>query len=345
MANHRCLFFKHQCINVSLLSLIACPPAPGQPYNLSLTEKALGGGRYDARLSWCSPSAAVDYYVVKLDKWVRTVSGPVNDALFGDVLLDDEYSASVQAFSTAGSSAETVVHRESRSVEEQLVRHRQRAADAEAAGRLFRYGFASLTALALCCCAAAGLTYRWRRRQQPRVHDDDVDNEYVDNVNNGEDYACKTATTQDPMVDGGYGCGDLETAAVLKGLGEANMLLDRGSVFVSDVCLGRGHFGVVRKGALRAAGAVADRPVAVKSLRDRPTGRDLEEFLGEILLMQKVGKHTNIVSMIGCCLNAHGQCMLVVEYCSLGDLQTYLRKVRPNPDRRLLVQRPSSIQK
>jgi len=114
---------------------------------------------------------------------------------------------------------------------------------------------------------------------------------------------------------------------VLKGLDDVDVLLDDDAVTVSDVFLGHGHFGVVRKGALKTAdGRVCS--VAVKSLRDRPSSRDLDEFLREILLMQKVGKHPNIVSMIGCCLDANRRCMLVVEYCQLGDLQSYLRKVR-----------------
>lgn len=114
--------------------------------------------------------------------------------------------------------------------------------------------------------------------------------------------------------------------ALLKDLDDVNMLLDYENMIVSDVFLGHGHFGVVRKGVLKTDGG--ECPVAVKSLRDRPSGNDLKEFLDEILLMQKVGKHPNIVSMIGYCLDANKRCMLVVEYCPLGDLQTYLRKVR-----------------
>lgn len=114
--------------------------------------------------------------------------------------------------------------------------------------------------------------------------------------------------------------------AMLKGLDDVNLLLGHEDIILSDVFLGQGNFGVVRKGALKIDGN--ECPVAVKSLRDHPSSRNLKEFFGEILLMQKVGKHPNIVSMIGCCLDANKQCMLVVEYCPLGDLQTYLRKVR-----------------
>lgn len=114
--------------------------------------------------------------------------------------------------------------------------------------------------------------------------------------------------------------------AILKGLDDVNLLLEHQDVILSDVFLGQGNFGVVRKGTLKIDGN--ECPVAVKSLRDHPSNRNLNNFFGEILLMQKVGKHPNIVSIIGCCVDVNKRCMLVVEYCPLGDLQTYLRKVR-----------------
>ncbi|VVC26315.1 Fibronectin type III,Protein kinase, ATP binding site,Tyrosine-protein kinase, active site,Protein kinase [Cinara cedri] len=120
---------------------------------------------------------------------------------------------------------------------------------------------------------------------------------------------------------------DRNDLVLLKDLREnGDLLLDYEDVTVTDVILGNGHFGVVNKGSLRTDDGV-ECPVAVKSLRDHPTSRDLEEFLSEIVLMQKVGQHPNILSMVGCCLDENKQCMLVVEYCPLGDLQTYLRKV------------------
>jgi len=137
----------------------------------------------------------------------------------------------------------------------------------------------------------------------------------------------RAAAGSDTGGDKGGASAEGYDLAVLKVLDDVDVLLDDDAVTVSDVFLGHGHFGVVKKGALKMAdGRVCS--VAVKSLRDRPSGRDLDEFLREILLMQKVGKHPNIVSMIGCCLDANKRCMLVVEYCPLGDLQTYLRKVR-----------------
>jgi serine/threonine protein kinase len=53
---------------------------------------------------------------------------------------------------------------------------------------------------------------------------------------------------------------------------------------------------------------------------------DLREFKQEIDMMQSVGRHPHIVSLIGYCTR-DGQLRLVVEYCAQGDLLSFLRKV------------------
>lgn len=282
---------------------------------MSLKETARGGGRYDAKMSWENPNPAeqvIDYYTVKLNEEAKNVSGTSNSAVFNDVLLSDHYLASVQAFSvTGGASPEKIVRRLPRPPVQPAngLRHDDDDDD-DRYHRLLHYASALLV-FALCCAALIVAKRALRRCRRDAA---------------AGDYAYKTAAVLELAAVGGGGSGGDHETAVLKVLDEADMLLDRKSVVVSDVCLGHGHFGVVRKGLVKTD--AAEYPVAVKSLRDRPSGRDLDEFLGEILLMQKVGKHPNIVSMVGCCLDANRQCILVVEYCPLGDLQTYLRKVR-----------------
>ncbi len=41
-----------------------------------------------------------------------------------------------------------------------------------------------------------------------------------------------------------------------------------------------------------------------------------------------VGKHINIISLLGCCTKG-GQVMLIVEYAKYGNLRDYLRRKRP----------------
>ena len=66
----------------------------------------------------------------------------------------------------------------------------------------------------------------------------------------------------------------------------------------------------------------------MKIKSDNPSGEDVKNFRHEISIMKSAGHHQNIVSIIGCCTIEVTRPMLVVEYCSQGDLQTYLRTVR-----------------
>ncbi|CAH1725308.1 unnamed protein product [Aphis gossypii] len=299
------------------LVLDLCPPET--PYDIKLSE-ALGvyEGKYDVQVHWKMPNTTdgrkADYFEVKLGDEAKNVSGKeyattvlredaaegnasaasavAYVASFENVSLSERYYASVQACSPAGCSDATVVERPPSTDEDAT------AADQRRSHYLPWTAAALLVLLALCAAVAVGQLLQRRAA----VGSDGGSNK------------------------GGVASAEGYDMTMLKGLDDVDVLLDDDAVTVSDVFLGHGHFGVVRKGALKTAdGRVCS--VAVKSLRDRPSGRDLDEFLREILLMQKVGKHPNIVSMIGCCLDANRRCMLVVEYCQLGDLQTYLRKV------------------
>ena len=57
------------------------------------------------------------------------------------------------------------------------------------------------------------------------------------------------------------------------------------------------------------------------------TEEDKKLFLGEIEMMKRLGKHRNVVSMIGCWTFIE-PIFLIVEYVPHGDLLTYLRKRR-----------------
>ncbi|XP_015113567.1 tyrosine-protein kinase receptor torso isoform X2 [Diachasma alloeum] len=93
---------------------------------------------------------------------------------------------------------------------------------------------------------------------------------------------------------------------------------------IKDI-LGSGFSGVVRLGALKIDENKTIN-VAVKMLRDCPSPEDIKNFQHEMMVMKSAGKHPNIVSLIGCC-TSEIKPMLVVEYCSKGDLQTYLRNI------------------
>ncbi|XP_026320711.1 tyrosine-protein kinase receptor torso-like [Hyposmocoma kahamanoa] len=84
--------------------------------------------------------------------------------------------------------------------------------------------------------------------------------------------------------------------------------------------IGEGAFGVVRRGTLAPVG----KEVAVKMLKDFPTPEEIRSFRAEMELMKSVGAHPHIVSLVGCC-SVRRNPLIVAEYCSRGDLLSYLR--------------------
>ncbi|XP_063697549.1 fibroblast growth factor receptor [Culicoides brevitarsis] len=92
--------------------------------------------------------------------------------------------------------------------------------------------------------------------------------------------------------------------------------------------IGKGAFGrVFCATALGIPGKKCPTVVAVKQLKRRPSTDELEEFLGEIATMKKVGKHPNIVSLMGFC-TVKQPLMMIMEFVGCGDLLGYLRKIR-----------------
>jgi serine/threonine protein kinase len=62
-------------------------------------------------------------------------------------------------------------------------------------------------------------------------------------------------------------------------------------------------------------------PVVMATLEDR------KDFLDEIEMMKQIGKHLNVVSMLGC-VTQGGPLCLITEYCRYGNLKLYLRSIR-----------------
>ncbi|XP_075981542.1 tyrosine-protein kinase receptor torso-like [Anticarsia gemmatalis] len=83
--------------------------------------------------------------------------------------------------------------------------------------------------------------------------------------------------------------------------------------------IGEGAFGVVRRATL----APNSINVAVKMLKDFPSQEEIRSFRSEMELMKSVGVHPHLVSLVGCCSGRRP--LIIAEYCSRGDLLTYLR--------------------
>ncbi|XP_063193858.1 fibroblast growth factor receptor 2 isoform X8 [Chroicocephalus ridibundus] len=95
--------------------------------------------------------------------------------------------------------------------------------------------------------------------------------------------------------------------------------------------LGEGCFGQVVMA--EALGIDKDRPkeavtVAVKMLKDDATEKDLSDLVSEMEMMKMIGKHKNIINLLGACTQ-DGPLYVIVEYASKGNLREYLRARRP----------------
>ncbi|KAM6306054.1 fibroblast growth factor receptor 2 isoform 6-T6 [Aegotheles albertisi] len=95
--------------------------------------------------------------------------------------------------------------------------------------------------------------------------------------------------------------------------------------------LGEGCFGQVVMA--EAVGIDKDRPkeavtVAVKMLKDDATEKDLSDLVSEMEMMKMIGKHKNIINLLGACTQ-DGPLYVIVEYASKGNLREYLRARRP----------------
>uniref|UniRef100_A0A8C7I7S4 Fibroblast growth factor receptor n=1 Tax=Oncorhynchus kisutch TaxID=8019 RepID=A0A8C7I7S4_ONCKI len=95
--------------------------------------------------------------------------------------------------------------------------------------------------------------------------------------------------------------------------------------------LGEGCFGQVV--LAEAAGLDREKPsrltkVAVKMLKADATEKDLSDLIAEMEMMKMIGKHKNIINLLGACTQ-DGPLYVVVEYASQGNLREYLRCRRP----------------
>ncbi|XP_071944938.1 uncharacterized protein [Antedon mediterranea] len=90
--------------------------------------------------------------------------------------------------------------------------------------------------------------------------------------------------------------------------------------------LGHGKFGVVHKGILRLSKDNLVQ-VAVKSVGVTANQEQKEDFVDEIKLLLNIGKHPNIIAVIGCCMIAEPY-LLITELMKYGDLLRFLRTCR-----------------
>ncbi|KAI8490696.1 fibroblast growth factor receptor 2-like isoform X3 [Branchiostoma floridae x Branchiostoma belcheri] len=93
--------------------------------------------------------------------------------------------------------------------------------------------------------------------------------------------------------------------------------------------LGEGCFGqVVMADAVGIIEKETVTTVAVKMLKEDATERELADLVSEMETMKRIGKHKNIINLLGCCTQ-DGPLFVIVEYAEHGNLRDFLRARRP----------------
>uniref|UniRef100_A0A7G3AW55 Fibroblast growth factor receptor n=1 Tax=Lutzomyia longipalpis TaxID=7200 RepID=A0A7G3AW55_LUTLO len=96
--------------------------------------------------------------------------------------------------------------------------------------------------------------------------------------------------------------------------------------------LGEGAFGRVvmaeANGLVKSGFASV---VAVKMVKEGHTDSDMASLVHEMEVMKMIGKHINIINLLGCCSQG-GPLYVIVEYAPHGNLKDFLKKNRPRSE-------------
>ncbi|CAK1545604.1 unnamed protein product [Leptosia nina] len=93
--------------------------------------------------------------------------------------------------------------------------------------------------------------------------------------------------------------------------------------------LGEGEFGkVVKADCVGILKPGLQSVVAVKMLKEGHTDAEMMALVSEMEMMKMIGKHVNIINLLGCCTQ-DGPLYVIVEYAPNGNLREFLRNHRP----------------
>lgn len=104
------------------------------------------------------------------------------------------------------------------------------------------------------------------------------------------------------------------------------------SQLVLGKTLGEGAFGrVVMAEANSLVKNGFGSVVAVKMVKEGHTDSDMASLVHEMEVMKMIGKHINIINLLGCCSQG-GPLYVIVEYAPHGNLKDFLKKNRPRSE-------------
>ncbi|NWR92859.1 STYK1 kinase, partial [Furnarius figulus] len=87
--------------------------------------------------------------------------------------------------------------------------------------------------------------------------------------------------------------------------------------------INRGAYGSIYRAHLATGSSGKTRTVVLKALQGLASPQEVKDFLGRIKFHQSLGRHENLVELVGCCVDQLPLYM-VMEDVSLGDLLTFL---------------------
>ncbi|XP_050456394.1 tyrosine-protein kinase receptor torso-like isoform X1 [Cataglyphis hispanica] len=288
-------FITPSCLEIHR-NLSTCAPEKVKGLRAKYVRKHQG--LYDIAVSWNKPILQPDNYTLQFESfryepYLLTVSGDALEAFFLNVQVGPQYEISIVAESTGGVSLLSTITGNIDEVVELP----------------YREIIIALPTLIIITVVFGVICMQHCNKKNKQINMEYM--HFEDSIDSlkkplKRDYAVENGDTLLP-----YDKFELNPQKLkLKGV------------------LGTGAYGIVRLASLHDEfDAVTD--VAVKMMKDDPTIEDIKSFHQEISMMRSAGQHPNIVSLIGYC-TLYNKPLLVVEYCSKGDLQTYLRTVWQN---------------
>lgn len=299
-------------------NLDMCPPLP--PQGLEVVETVVGFSEeknepiYDIDISWDKPELTPTYYTLyvmvlnedpdRVDP-IFNLSGNTTSFHVSSVELGIHYQITITASSSAGTSYPGLVYREIIPTNGSLVN----ALPTYTNWTVFNIVlivFAPVFVLLLTAIFGFVACKRYRKRRR------------IGKVSKTFKNKLKKFEQCNPHY--------LETVLIQY---QESTVLDKWEIKPEQIklhaILGHGAFGIVRKGFCTTGEYTTE--VAIKMLKEYPSGEEIRQFRQEIEIMASVGSHPHIVSMLGCITKSdhHVGPYLVVEFCSRGDLQSYLR--------------------
>ncbi|XP_018365756.1 PREDICTED: fibroblast growth factor receptor homolog 1-like isoform X1 [Trachymyrmex cornetzi] len=93
--------------------------------------------------------------------------------------------------------------------------------------------------------------------------------------------------------------------------------------------LGEGAFGKVVRAEINIGKPGIPNVIAVKMLKEGHTDTDMVDLVSEMEVMKIIGKHVNIINLLGVC-SQNGPLYVIVEFAPHGNLRDFLREHRPS---------------